>query len=77
MTTYEILSLVGPLMSGFIIYSLTRLESRMNSIEQRLENRINIVEEKFDRRIKHVEKELYFIKGLLTGKQNTECNNSN
>lgn len=61
MTLYEILSIVSPVLTviigGLITYIFKSLDRRLTTLEN-----------KFDIRISSIEKEVYFIKGLIEGK---------
>ena len=76
MTLYEILSIATPVIviisGGMISYvlktitdSITRLDSKIDNVEDRLNTRMD----KLDDRLGLVEKDLYFIKGLIEGKK--------
>ena len=71
MTLYEVLSIATPViviifggMMGYILKTITesiaRLDGRIDKLDSRIDN--------IDSRIGHLEKEVYFIKGLIEGK---------
>jgi len=75
MTLYEILSIATPViviifgsMMSYILKtitdSITKLDGRVTHLEDKFEARITVLENRFS----HIEKEVYFIKGLIEGK---------
>jgi len=79
MTLYEILSIATPViviifgsMMSYILKtvtdSITKLDGRVTHLENKFDARITTLEDKFDARTAMLEKEVYFIKGLIEGK---------
>ena len=64
MTTYEILTIVSPILTIILGGMMTHIFKNITASISRLDSRID----KIDDRLGLVEKDLYFIKGLIEGK---------
>ena len=64
MTLYEILAIIGPVLTLIIGAMVTYIFNSIHRSIDKLDSRID----KLDHRLGDVEKEVFFIKGLIEGK---------
>ena len=55
-------------LDGRVTHLENRFDGRITTLEDKFDGRITTLENKFDSRVSLLEKEIYFIKGLIEGK---------
>jgi len=68
MTLYEILSIATPVIVIIFGSMMSYILKTVTDSITKLDGRVTHLENKFDSRVSLLEKEIYFIKGLIEGK---------